>query len=235
MMKKLIYAVGAMALMVVAGPATADIVGSRHDLTTATGGAWTETGDTDEVCVFCHTPHGGNNTGAPLWNRSAPAGPFTMYNAAFSPTIDMTVAATPQGVSAACLSCHDGVTTFDSLINGPTTVSGTYNYTAGGADQGWTWNPVTEETMADAADQVTNIGTVLTDDHPISVTYDDTQDSGNFFTLAAVQASTNVQLYGASENQVECASCHDPHLTTNVPFLRVSNAASAICTTCHDK
>ena len=33
---------------------------------------------------------------------------------------------------------------------------------------------------------------------------------------------------------VECASCHDPH-TTNQTFLRVSNAGSAVCLSCHVK
>ena len=34
---------------------------------------------------------------------------------------------------------------------------------------------------------------------------------------------------------VECASCHDPHNVTNGTFLRVSNAASAVCLSCHVK
>ncbi len=34
---------------------------------------------------------------------------------------------------------------------------------------------------------------------------------------------------------VECASCHDPHDTTNAPFLVVSNSGSAICLGCHIK
>jgi predicted CXXCH cytochrome family protein len=33
---------------------------------------------------------------------------------------------------------------------------------------------------------------------------------------------------------VECASCHDPH-TANATFLRVSNAGSAVCLSCHVK
>lgn len=34
---------------------------------------------------------------------------------------------------------------------------------------------------------------------------------------------------------VECGSCHDPHTSTNVPFLRISNANSAMCLACHVK
>ena len=42
-----------------------------------------------------------------------------------------------------------------------------------------------------------------------------------------------------SEPFVECASCHDPHNVTggatDVQFLRISNAGSAVCLACHNK
>jgi len=38
-----------------------------------------------------------------------------------------------------------------------------------------------------------------------------------------------------SEPFVECATCHDPHNSTNSTFLRISNAGSAVCFTCHLK
>ncbi|WP_455219826.1 hypothetical protein, partial [Kaarinaea lacus] len=47
-----------------AGFAMADVVGSQHDLTTG-GNAQGQTANTDEVCVFCHTPHG-SDTNAPV-------------------------------------------------------------------------------------------------------------------------------------------------------------------------
>jgi predicted CXXCH cytochrome family protein len=34
---------------------------------------------------------------------------------------------------------------------------------------------------------------------------------------------------------VECASCHDPHESTNDTFLRMNNTGSAVCLACHDK
>jgi predicted CXXCH cytochrome family protein len=37
-----------------------------------------------------------------------------------------------------------------------------------------------------------------------------------------------------AEPFVECASCHDPH-TSNATFLRISNAGSAVCLSCHVK
>jgi predicted CXXCH cytochrome family protein len=198
-----------------------------HDLT-AGGGAFTNTSDTDEVCVFCHTPHAGSNIGAPLWNRQTPVGPYTMYDNAFSSTIDMTVAGSPQGVSAACLSCHDGTIAFDVLVNATTSVSGAYNYTAGGADQGWAFT--SGDSMSGRGLPV-EFGTNLTNQHPISVTYDPAQDPA-FQPAATVTGAGGLVLYGG---QVECGTCHNPHDTTNVPFLRKSNAASALCTTCHIK
>ena len=73
---------------------------------------------TTQVCVFCHTPHHGRTDTAPLWNKDNVA-----TYVAYGPTL----AGTPtdvSGSSLACLSCHDGVTTFDNIINRPGKGSG---------------------------------------------------------------------------------------------------------------
>ncbi len=79
----------------------------------------------EEVCIFCHTPHGGrSNVGgvegvAPLWNRrlSNPMS-YTPYNSQHFDAQDlMGTPGRPKGVSLACLSCHDGAVAFDALIN----------------------------------------------------------------------------------------------------------------------
>ena len=229
-MKKLFCIVGSAMLLGGGSIALADVVGSVHDLTTATGTAFSTTGNTADVCVFCHTPHGAAAGDAPLWNRQLPSGPYTMYNNSFSSTIDMIVAGSPQGVSLACLSCHDGTIAFDVLVNAPTSVSGTYNYTAGGASQAYTF---TGANSLNAQGLPLEFGTTLTNQHPISVTYDPAQDAA-FDTIANAEAD-GVVFYGSGANQVECGSCHDPHTTTFVPFLRASNAASALCRACHLK
>lgn len=43
--------------------------------------------------------------------------------------------------------------------------------------------------------------------------------------------------YDVPVNQpyVECATCHDPHRVTLPTFLRIPNAGSAVCLTCHNK
>lgn len=82
-----------------------------------------------EVCVYCHTPHGAQNSAAPLWNRTLPAsGNYTPYS---STTIDVNGGTIPQpdGISLACLSCHDGTIAVDSIVNKP----GSGYYTSGGS------------------------------------------------------------------------------------------------------
>lgn len=72
--------------------------------------------DYGEVCVYCHTPHAGNSTTpAPLWNRTMKASFYANYN---STSLDGTIL-TPGVNSLTCLSCHDGVTAIDSIINMP--------------------------------------------------------------------------------------------------------------------
>jgi len=181
------------------------IVGTAHDLSGTSP-------NTTQTCVYCHAPHAGvTGLAAPLWNRNNPdPATFTMYS---SPTIDMTIAAGgPQGVSLACLSCHDGVTAFNALVNAP--------------------NDGTAQTGTVGGSAV--IGLDLSNDHPISVTYDPTADTA-FKSAASVTGAGGLELFGASADQVECASCHNPHDDTNGRFLRKSNASSAICTTCHIK
>jgi predicted CXXCH cytochrome family protein len=69
------------------------------------------------------------------------------------------------------------------------------------------------------------IGTDLSVNHPVSVTYDET-DTG----LTAI-ASLNALLVLESGN-VECGTCHNPHDNTTVPkYLEI--AAGTICTECH--
>jgi hypothetical protein len=95
---------------------------------------------TSEVCVFCHTPHGGQTNvaggGAPLWNRALP--PFDQFLNYTSPNFDADFGsgvAGPKGVSLACLSCHDGTIALDALINAPG--SGGFN----GANRGTVTGP----------------------------------------------------------------------------------------------
>lgn len=205
-----------------------DVSNSVHNLTTSGPGqirlsAPPVAPAREEICVFCHTPHNGDvSVGAPLWNRAINTSGYTMYS---SPTIDMVIAPQPQGVSMACLSCHDGTIAFDQVRNGP----GPGDFDPTGTARGWSFlggkNNMTRSTYA-------FLETDLTNDHPVSVTYNTANDP-MFNPISAIEAA-GLRFFGTG-NQVECATCHNPHDPTNRPFLRIDNTSSALCLTCHIK
>jgi predicted CXXCH cytochrome family protein len=200
MMSKLLFAVPLAVLPVLASvPAGAQgLSGSAHDLSQF---GWSG----GDLCIVCHTPHAEDAASGTLWNRETPQGPYIMYSSA---TIGMDIAESPQGVSLACLSCHDGTIAVDAFGGNP-----------GGAMWIGTGPAL--------------VGTDLSTVHPVSVTYDTAKDPD--FNDSASVVAAGLVLYGKNKDQVECGSCHDPHDPSNQPFLRMSNAGSALCLTCHDK
>ncbi|MFQ5565926.1 MAG: hypothetical protein ACE5EU_06160 [Paracoccaceae bacterium] len=215
-----------------AGQASAQtITSSPHDL--STGGVEL---DQNEICVYCHTPHGANpNTGgegAPLWNKNYTAGPFTTYDTSVSSTLDAAEVLAVGSVSIACLSCHDGTQAMDAVINAPGTGFGD-----GLGPGGQTLINSTIDTITGAA----NLSADLSNDHPIGIEYAGGVDGTGALTdpdFAAVQTMTDmtngpwfVDATGGSAGvrdktdmilytrtfaagvgpSVECASCHDPH------------------------
>jgi predicted CXXCH cytochrome family protein len=86
-------------------------------------------------------------------------------------------------------------------------------------------------------------GTDLKEHHPVSFTYDDSYQGelgiGELNTPDNVFTAAYTFGGDAASALVECASCHDPHNgnapAEESPFLRDSNAGSAICFTCHLK
>lgn len=122
-----------------------------------------------------------------------------------SPTMD---AATtdPVGSSLACLSCHDGSLAVDNA--GGATMSG-----------------------INAGAQVVGAGGDLSHEHPIGFTYADSSSADTGIKTA--DATITSWLIGG---QMECASCHDAHNGgSGTKLLHISNDASALCLTCHDK
>jgi predicted CXXCH cytochrome family protein len=65
----------------------------------------------------------------------------------------------------------------------------------------------------------------------------DNQRQKSDMLLYTRAAGTGSGYAGQTEPEpfVECASCHDPHISNGTPFLRVSNAGSAVCLACHVK
>lgn len=162
-----------------------------------------------EICIVCHTPHKADTT-----VTDAPLWNHEVTVATFtlysSSTLDATLGQ-PDGISKLCLSCHDGTVAIDAF----------------GGKSGSSY--ITGSAL---------IGTDISDDHPISFTYNtalatadgglydpSTQSSGLGSTIAADMLFSD---------KLECASCHDVHDDTYEPFLIKSNAGSALCLTCHN-
>jgi predicted CXXCH cytochrome family protein len=197
----------ALALLVVAGVAFAAIDGSDHDMNFVFGGG------TDETCIYCHHPHSGNVVSTSLlWNRNADTTTYTTYTTArvtLNDDGDDLGANTP---SRLCMSCHNGTTALNSVINagGKTLVSNT-------ADD-------ITPTVGIASDTAG-----LSNDHPVGIDYSDANAA-----TGATLVDTPVGVI-LPNDQVECSSCHEPHTTTYGKFLRISNANSALCVACHEK
>jgi predicted CXXCH cytochrome family protein len=125
--------------------------------------------------------------------------------------------------SLICLSCHDGTIAVNSLNNVPGPGgAGTYG-TPGGAG-------------LDGVGRLSSsshayVGTDLSDDHPVGITYDSTQDT-NFQPKTGNGQSYPDKLL-SDGLYVECTSCHNPHDDTYSDFLIESNASSALCLRCH--
>lgn len=214
-MKRTLILIAIFTLVALSASA-ASVVGSKHDLgSTTTAGAGFFATNTTQVCGFCHVPHNaytGNATSGtvarlvPLWSHtSGTTAGYTMYSSPTG-TLNGTVDANPTGVSLACMSCHDGTVGLGSLVVGDL---------AG----------VTPTNSASLLTGAALIGKDLSNDHPVSITYN-TADTG----LVAPAPAAYVYL-----NKVECASCHDVHDPAIPPFLRLTMAESALCTTCHIK
>ena len=172
---------------------------------------------TDEVCNVCHTPHNASTVaslGAPLWDHVVTTtGTFSVYSSA---TLNATGLGQPAGVSKLCLSCHDGSVAIDAF--------------------GSIASPSDFLTSGDSA----FVGTDLSNDHPVSFTYDSTLATadGELWdpTVANSGPTTTITADLLFSNKLECSSCHDVHNTAGfAKLLTVNNAASALCLTCHDK
>jgi len=212
-----------LCLFVVVQSSDAQIRDSKHDLSTSSSTSGPQSTNLDQVCVFCHTPHSQSATTV-LWNRDSSAATYTPYS---SPTMEQTVGQ-PGSVSKNCLSCHDATIAFNSLINNPGSGPGTDPTVAPVTMTGWD-----------------TIGVNLTNDHPVGMIYATSQATDGSLTAQTTVSSKHgvtgdsarLPLFGTTlaTATVECASCHDPHVTTNGTFLRVANTTSNLCFTCHTK
>jgi hypothetical protein len=240
-----------------------DVANTKHNLSVSGPGDVVATSES-QICVFCHTPHGATAEAAPLWNRELSNQVYTVYT---SSSLDAEQIQgqlrQPGGSSKLCLSCHDGTLALGTVnvIGGQTNV--TINLTGTevgrmpsgqGIETGFTRNLGGP------------LGNDLTNDHPISFTYDSTlaTTDGELFDPVAqshiavrapgIRPPVPLENLGGTETaQMQCASCHDPHirdtdLGLNIKFLRLNRfqkvgpaggqfdqAGDIVCLGCHDK
>lgn len=145
--------------------------GNSKGTTPNNSGPANKSSQTGEICVFCHTPHGGDTSAAvPIWNRNLGTQTYTRYSQSGpdglgTSTFDAQEA--PVGsVSIACLSCHDGTQALDSMLNAPGSGN---NWPATTTMTGGDINPDGSGSLAPGI--VQNLGTDLSNDHPISMQY----------------------------------------------------------------
>lgn len=204
-----------------------------------------------QVCAFCHTPHGANNAPkAPIWNRKFSGATYTPYS---STSIDALDIGQPNTKSKLCLSCHDGTVAIGAVnvlnreVAPRIDVAGTQ---ADGTMPGG---------EGERSGFTRRLGIDLTNDHPISFTYDESQalrdgelrypDAEFFLGERSPGHKPTIPL---EEGQMECVSCHDPHIRDtsgeNIKFLRVNRFQQAapvegsfdqandiVCLACHEK
>ena len=224
-----------------------DIANTQHNLSMTWGGegadprSVTATAES-QICVFCHTPHGANTTTtAPLWNRSLEgdigySATYSMYNSSSMEASQLAGAppTAPSNSSKLCLSCHDGVIAVGSVnvLNGSSGTIAMNNTGTGGVMPDGSYGANSGNTR--------NIGTDLTNDHPISITYNSALALADG-ELTDPLASPHVGVRGpglrpliplipdpedGNTPKLECVSCHDPHIRddtgTDIKFLRLN-------------
>jgi hypothetical protein len=75
------WVVAVLALGLLSGVAQGGVFNTKHNLSAAGLGAVSNTSGTKEICVFCHTPHGGDSSAAvPIWNRHLIPSGFETYD-----------------------------------------------------------------------------------------------------------------------------------------------------------
>jgi len=157
------------------------------------------------ACRYCHTQHR-IVASKPLWNHELSTAVYRIYQ---STSLDADVGQ-PTGASKLCLSCHDGTVALSATIQGGTN-EGVPTYIQPGTK---------------------NLGTDLSDDHPVSFAYSGSLASRDPQLRPPQLLPPELQLDQYSE--LQCTTCHDPHDNQFGDFLVMDNQGSQMCVSCHD-
>ncbi len=198
--------VASMALGASAVGQMQSILDSPHNLS-STGPGRIRASSEQEVCIFCHTPHNATPI-RPLWNRQLPTSSYTVYT---SRSLDAQPGQ-PTGSSKLCLSCHDGTIALGSVFSRDQVIRMAAGVTV-------------------LPPGASNLGTDLSDDHPISFRYDSAlaQKDRKLTQPAALPSALHLD----ANSELQCTTCHDAHNNVYGDFLTMSNLNSELCVSCH--
>ena len=162
-----------------------------------------------DACAYCHAPHSGMNSG--LWNQKLTTQVYTTY----SSNTEKNTGAQPKlgSQSNHCLSCHDGTVAIGTtVVYGRVTTKGSMN-------------------SSDV------FGSKLQSSHPFSVALP-LKDNNHLRASLAGSSKTNDTAVRLINGNVECTSCHNPHIQAkdlvSQNFLVKDSSNGQMCLACHD-
>lgn len=162
-------------------------------------------------CQYCHAPHSGNTRG-PLWAQTYSNQNYTLYSSTTDST--QTMQQPQQGTpSSLCLSCHDGTVAPGQTI------------------------PYGQIPMQGSMAAKDVFGNNLQSSHPFS--FNGLKDQSDLVAslVASGQTADPLQKVHLINGNVECESCHNPHVENGDPvsltFLVRNSAGGTMCLACH--
>ncbi|HVP41880.1 MAG TPA: hypothetical protein VMS96_00520 [Terriglobales bacterium] len=219
-----------------------NMVNGNHDLTsgnTAHTVVWSNSGVVATVaqsgiCAFCHTAHDNEGTADRTWLWAHDVPQTSAYGVYSSPTLQAGVITfSPNSATAKCMGCHDGTIAV---------TSGAYG----------TPDPAAGNELTISSTQITSGGKLvmssglvvpLNRTHPVGFTYNATLAAKHQLRVPGGANSVDgygiVPLFGAGGDQMECATCHDPHLKTGIMRRQFPTGATqdagtgSFCLYCH--
>ena len=167
------------------------------------------TGARPDACAYCHAPHSGLNMG--LWNQKLTTQTYATYTSDTEKNTGIQPAL--GAVSNQCLSCHDGTVAVGATV---------------------AYGQVTTRGSMNPADV---FGSNMQSSHPFSLVLP-LKDSVDLAASLAANGTTSDPAVKLIKGNVECTSCHNPHVQAKDPislnFLVKDSSNGRLCLVCHD-